>query len=307
MSATTSKFEVVMIVGAGTVGFAKGRALLERGHQVSFVDASSARCDELTSQGFSCEESVTLSAESSLIFVCVPTPASEGGYDFALLRQSLERLGRQLSASDARHVVVVCSTMAPMTTTTVVIPTLEEYSGGLEGHQFDVALVPEFIRGPHALEDSRAPWMTVIAARDDAVRSRLVALLEPYGGEMRTTDDLVTAELIKVTHNAYNAAKISFFNEMFRLAAATNVDGHFVAEVVSRSAEGSINTRYGIRGGAPFGGACLPKDLEGLIAFARAVDVEVPVLEATREVNESFGTEKPAPLASHHDETNPSI
>lgn len=296
-----------MIVGAGTVGFAKGRALLERGHRVRFVDASSARCDELTSQGYSCAGSVTLSGGSSLIFVCVPTPASVAGYDFAQLRQSLEWIGRQLSTSDARNVVVVCSTMAPMTTATIVIPTLEEYSGGREGHQFDVALVPEFIRGPHALEDSRAPWMTVIAARDEAVRSRLVALLEPYGGEMRITDELITAELIKVTHNAYNAAKISFFNEMFRLAAATNVDGHFVAEVVSRSAEGSVNTGYGIRGGSPFGGACLPKDLEGLIAFARAVGVEVPVLKATHEINESFGTEKPAPPASHHDETNPSI
>jgi UDPglucose 6-dehydrogenase len=292
MSAATSNTEIVLIVGAGTVGFAKGRALLERGHQVSFMDSSSARCEELTSQGFPCEESVTLGAESSLIFVCVPTPASSGGYDFTILRQSLEHLGRQLSASDGRHVIVVCSTMAPMTTATIVIPTLEEFSGGVEGHHFDVALVPEFIRGPHALEDSRDPWMTVIAARDEGVRFRLVALLEPYGGEMRTTDDLITAELIKVTHNAYNAAKISFFNEIYRLATLINVDGHFVAEVVSRSAEGSINTQYGIRGGSPFGGACLPKDLDGLIAFAKTLGVTVPGLEATREINESWGSGK---------------
>ena len=179
--------------------------------------------------------------------------------------------------------------MAPMATTTLVIPTLEEFSGGVEGHDFDVALVPEFIRTPHALEDSRAPWMTVIAAHDEGVRLRLAALLGAYGGEMRTTNDLTAAELIKVTHNAYNAAKISFFNEMYRLASAFNVDGHFVADVVSRSAEGSINPQYGIRGGSPFEGACLPKDLDGLIACAKSVGVSVPGLEATREINESWG------------------
>ena len=292
MSAATSKTEIIVIVGSGTVGFAKGQALLERGHQVSFVDSSSARCEELTSQGFPCEESVKLSAESSLIFVCVPTPASSGGYDFTVLRQYLEHLGRQLSTSDGRHVIVVCSTMAPMTTSTIVIPTLEEFSGGVEGHHFDVVLVPEFIRAPRALEDSHAPWMTVIAARDEGVRSRLVALLEPYGGEMRTTDDLITAGMIKVTHNAYNASKISFFNEMYRLAAMVSVGGLFVAEVVSRSAEGSINTQYGIRGGSPFDGMCLPKDLDGLIAFAQTVGVAVPGLKATREINESLARER---------------
>ena len=291
MSAAISKSEIVVVVGAGIVGFAKGRALLERGHQVSFTDSSSARCDDLMSRGFACEKIVTLSAESSLVFVCVPTPASSSGYDFAILRESLEYLGRQLSMSETRHVIVVCSTLAPVTMTTLVIPTLEEFSDGKEGHDFDVALVPEFISAPRALEDSRAPWMTLIAAPNESVRSRLVALLQPFGGEIRTTDNLIAAELIKVTHNAYNAAKIGFFNEMFRLASAVSVDGHFVAEVVSRSAEGSINTQYGIRGGTPFGGACLPKDLDGLIAFAKTVGVAVPGLEAAREINESFESE----------------
>lgn len=288
MRTAASRTETVVIVGAGTVGFAKGRALLEYGHEVSFVDASLARCEELSSLGFSCNQGLALGNVSSLVFVCVPTPALSDGYDFTIMRQSLQQLGTQLSISGARHVIVVCSTLAPMTTTTIVIPTLEEFSGGAEGDFFDVALVPEFIRASHALEDSRAPRMTVIAAHDEGVRLRLAALLGPCGGEIITTEDLTAAELIKVTHNAYNATKISFFNEMYRLASAFDVDGHFIADVVSRSAEASINPRYGIRGGSSFEGACLPKDLEGLIACAQSVGVSVPGLEATREINESW-------------------
>jgi UDPglucose 6-dehydrogenase len=298
MSIAVESPENIVIVGTGTVGFAKGRALLEHGHRVDFVDSSSTRREELISQGFSCGEDVKLGSTSSIIFVCVPTPASSDGYDFTILRQSLEHIGGKLAASASRHVVVVCSTLSPRTTERVVIPTLEKSSGGAEGKAFDVALVPEFIRTPHALEDSRTPWMTVIGARHNEVRSRLMALLEPFGGEIRVTNELVAAELIKVTHNAYNAAKISFFNEMYRLASAVDVDGHFVAEVVSRSAEGSTNPQYGIRGGSAFSGACLPKDLDGLIAFAETLGVDVPVLEATRWINQTFAAMTLPPVTS---------
>ena len=41
-----------------------------------------------------------------------------------------------------------------------------------------------------------------------------------------------------------------------------------IAETVARSAEGSFNPEYGIRGGRPFSGACLPKDTEGFHGFA---------------------------------------
>ena len=296
MSGAVNSPENVIIVGAGIVGFAKGRALGEHGHRVHFVDTSLSRCEELRSRGFSCDaEKIRLDSTSALIFVCVPTPATPQGYDFTILRHTLQDIGGQIAASDARHVVVVvCSTMSPRTTEYVVIPTLERFSGGADGETFDVALVPEFIRAPHALEDSRAPWMTVIAARRADVRSRLSALLGPFGGAIRVTDQFVEAELIKVTHNAYNAAKISFFNEMYRVASAVDVDGHFVAEVVSRSAEGSTNPDYGIRGGSAFGGACLPKDLDGLIAFAATLGVEVPILEATRRINQSLISQTPS-------------
>jgi UDP-glucose 6-dehydrogenase len=142
--------------------------------------------------------------------LCVPTPASSDGYDFTILRQSLEHFGFKLAASVSRHVVVVCSTLAPRTTERIVIPTLEKSSGGAEGQAFDVAVVPEFIRAPQALEDSRAPWMTVIAARRNDVRPRRTAILEPFAGHIRVTHDLVAAELIKVTRNAHNAAKIQY-------------------------------------------------------------------------------------------------
>jgi hypothetical protein len=69
------------------------------------------------------------------------------------------------------------------------------------------------------------------------------------------------------------------------VALDLGIDGNEVSEIVSHSAEASVNPAYGIRGGAPFAGQCLPKDPDGLIAFAASRNVDTPVLEATREIN----------------------
>ncbi|HLU57950.1 MAG TPA: hypothetical protein VKZ81_21025, partial [Pseudonocardia sp.] len=64
------------------------------------------------------------------------------------------------------------------------------------------------------------------------------------------------------------------------------VDLDPIAATVARSAEGSINPEYGIRGGAPYGGVCLPKDTQGFLGFADAIGVDMPLLSAVVETND---------------------
>jgi len=285
----TTGRERIVIVGAGVVGLAKGRALSARGHDVSYVDASTARCRELAVLGLDGRTTFESRREPTIYLVCVPTPSSRDGFDLAILRESLGDLGAALPARGPRQLVVVCSTVPPGCTNDVVIPALERASGLSHGSDFDVAAMPEFLRAHRADHDANEPWITVIAVPDGATRERLRSVFEPFGGELRTSPSFEVAELVKVTHNAYNAAKISFFNEIFLIGRALGVDGNEVSEIVSHSAEASRNRAYGIRGGASFEGDCLPKDLDGLIAFAAAHHVPTPVLRATREVNESMG------------------
>jgi UDPglucose 6-dehydrogenase len=128
--------------------------------------------------------------------------------------------------------------------------------------------------------------MTVVASHSPRTVERLAALLAPFGGELRRLADPTTAELIKCTHNLFNAAKISFWNEMWRVCDLLDVDQAEVASTVARSAEGSTNVEYGIRGGEPYGGACLPKDTKGFLGFAAELGLDTPLLEAVDAVNE---------------------
>ena len=277
----------IFIVGSGVVGTATGEGFLAAGHEVTFIDTSTARVRELQGRGHDVRTELDLGDEpDSFIFLTLPTPHAGHEYDLRAFTAGSTSVGRALKASAARHTVVVRSTVPPGTTEGLVRSVLEENSGMVAGEGFALASNPEFLRAVSAAEDFRNPWMTVIASRDPQTVERLRALLSPFGGDLRTFANPAEAELVKCAHNIFNAAKISFWNEMWLVAQQIGLDLDPIAATVARSAEGSINPQYGIRGGAPYGGVCLPKDTCGFLGYADGIGVDMPLLRAVVEVNE---------------------
>jgi UDPglucose 6-dehydrogenase len=282
---TAGSSERVVIVGGGVVGAATASALSGIGHSVSIVEISPERREILAAEGFEVVQEPGDDLAGAIVLLSVPTPADADGYDLGLLRSAARSAGRALSGQGPGAIVVVRSTVPPGTTSGLVADEVEAASGLRRGEGFHVASAPEFLRAATAREDATHPWMTVLGCEDAASLDRLESAFQPLGGALRSFSDPATAEAIKIVHNCFNAAKISFFNEVSDVCAAIGVDGDAVAEVVVRSAEASTNPDYGTKGGRPFDGACLPKDLNGLIAFAEEHDVEALLLRAVREVN----------------------
>jgi UDPglucose 6-dehydrogenase len=283
-SATPS---TIVIVGSGVVGTATGEGFLEFGHDVSFVDISERRVRELQERGLNAGTTVELPDDrEAFIILTLPTPNVGHRYDLDAFTAGTAAVGRALATSNRVHTVVVRSTVPPGTSDELVRPVLERESGKTVGHGFELASNPEFLRAASAVEDFRNPWMTVIASRQPKTLERMRALLAPFGGEVRTFTEPASAELVKCAHNIYNATKISFWNEMWLVAQAYGIDADPIASTVAASAEASINPLYGIRGGAPYGGVCLPKDTQGFLGFASKIGVDMPLLRAVVEVND---------------------
>jgi UDPglucose 6-dehydrogenase len=79
--------------------------------------------------------------------------------------------------------------------------------------------------------------------------------------------DPVTAELAKGAANAFLAAKLSLINAMSDICAATGADMAGLAQAVG------LDPRIGpgfLTAGIGYGGGCMPKDVRGLAAFAKA-------------------------------------
>jgi UDPglucose 6-dehydrogenase len=224
----------------------------------------------------------------TIIFLTLPTPNDGYRWNLDYIKAGAGSVGAALRDSRAVHTVVVRSTVPPGSCDAVVRPILEDVSGRRADDGFALASNPEFLRARCALEDFLYPRMTVIGSRSPRTLERLDDLLRPFGGEIRRYRDPRMAELIKCTHNLYNATKISFWNELWQVSQRLGLDGDTIAETVALSSEASYNTAYGIAGGNPYGGACLPKDTKGFLGFARSLGVDVPMAVATDRVNEQM-------------------
>lgn len=253
-----------IVVGGGTVGEPTGRGLERVGHAVSFVDLNPDRVKVLREKGLAATTTVDLSCPSSFVFIAVPTPHDGPRYDLSYIEAAATAIGKALRNSSEFHTIVVRSTVPPGTTEGLVLPILERESGRRVHEHFGLAANPEFLRAASNHEDFLMPWMTVVGSRSARTVERMVQLYKPFGGEVCTFTNPTKAEFVKCAHNIFNATKISFWNEMWMVANRMGFSSDEIAAVVAKSAEGSINPQYGIRGGMPFGGPAFlrtPTDL----------------------------------------------
>ncbi|MCC6437005.1 MAG: UDP-glucose/GDP-mannose dehydrogenase family protein [Acidimicrobiales bacterium] len=286
----------IVIVGAGVVGTATGKGFARRGHAVAFVDTDVRRVDALRGEGAAASTELDLSGPAATVMLSVPTPSTpDGGYDLSAVRGAAASVGEALRGAEDLTTVVLRCTVAPGTLEGTLQPIVEQRSSLKAGEGFALASNPEFLRAECALEDFLAPWMTVVASRSKRTRERLAELYRPFGGSLQVFADPAEAEFVKLVHNVFNATKISFFNEVWSMASHLGLDAERIAATVAQSAEASWNPAYGIRGGRPYGGACLPKDVSGFLGFARELGLAAPMAAATRAVNDRLAREADQP------------
>jgi len=83
--------------------------------------------------------------------------------------------------------------------------------------------------------------------------------------------DLETAELVKVSANAFLATKISFINAIAEMCEKAGADIVQLSDALGRDER--IGRRFLVPG-LGFGGGCLPKDIRAFRCAARALGVE---------------------------------
>jgi GDP-mannose 6-dehydrogenase len=297
----------VAVFGLGYVGSVSAAALASLGHEVVGVDSNTkkveliaggespvlesglgARIAEAVASGAlratdDAEEAVT---ETDLSLICVGTPSAPNG---SLATAALERVTASIGhalrhRTDGRYVVVVRSTVLPGTAEGVVLPLLEQASGGRAGDDFGLATNPEFLREGTSLSDFFDPPKTVIGELDRASGDLVADLYREVPGPVFRVP-LRVAEMVKYADNAFHALKIGFANEIGAVCEAFDLDAQEVMRIFRADTKLNISPAY-LTPGFAFGGSCLPKDLRALLHAARRADVDVPILEHVLPSNE---------------------
>lgn len=198
-------------------------------------------------------------------FLGVGTPQKKGEY-----------------GADLRHVHAVIDELVPRLTrpavivgkSTVPVGTAAELSRRARclappAIDVEIAWNPEFLREGFAVDDTLHPDRIVLGVQPDSVRaeSALRGLYERLldEGVPFLLTDLQTAELVKVSANAFLATKISFINAISEVCEAADADVTLLADALGHDPR--IGRRF-LNAGLGFGGGCLPKDIRAFMARA---------------------------------------
>lgn len=289
----------IAIIGAGYVGLVTAAGFAEFGNEVTIVDAVESKITALERGQIpfyepGLEDIVKRNAgarrigyrigldkhvldESEVIFVCVGTPQSDdGSADLTALRD-LVRLHLGVYKPERPKLVVLKSTV-PVGTGLRTRDQLRAVS-----ENWHVANNPEFLREGTAVEDFLRPDRVVVGVSDQWSESVLRRLYEPVAncGPLMVMDSS-SAELTKYTSNSMLAMRISFMNEIARVAEVVGADAELVRKGVG--ADKRIGPSY-LYPGPGFGGSCFTKDLSALAHTAAESGEEMLLAKATLQVN----------------------
>ncbi len=288
------------VVGTGYVGLVAGACFAEAGNDVVCVDVDEEKIASLRRGtipiyepglqpivernlregrlGFTTDLAAAV-ARAQTIFLAVGTPPGpDGRADLGQVHAAADAIA---AAMPADRVVVVKSTV-PLGT----VEALAERMAARTPHRVQVAMNPEFLREGSAVEDFQRPDRVVIGARDEDVHALLGDLYAAFVPDPARIlhVSIASAELIKYASNAMLATRISFINELSRLAERTGADIEDVRRGVG--ADERIGPAF-LRAGVGYGGSCFPKDVRALLAAALERGVELEIVRAVHRVNES--------------------
>jgi UDPglucose 6-dehydrogenase len=200
-------------------------------------------------------------------FICVGTPqAEDGSADMRQVHAAVDALSPHLFGP----CLVVGKSTVPVGTARSLMERIKEAAPA--DNAVEVAWNPEFLREGFAVEDTLSPDRFVfgVASQRSADLLRQVYAAPLAKGIPWLATDLETAELVKLSANAFLATKISFINAMAEVCEKVGADVIHLADALA------YDRRIGrsfLAPGLGFGGGCLPKDIRAFRAVARELGV----------------------------------
>lgn len=195
-----------------------------------------------------------------VVFIAVPTPTTEKGFDDSIVRSALSLLGKGKTA-------VIKSTLIPGTTEKLQADFPDIY----------VLHSPEFLVEATAAQDAAKPKRNLVGIPKDTpeFRQKAVSILRilpeaPYQKVMRARD----AEMVKYAGNCFLYTKVMFMNMLYDMVEHSGCEWKSLHEALINDPRiGESHTQPIHSSGRGAGGHCLIKDFE---AFRRLYKEAVP-------------------------------
>ena len=243
-------------------------------------------------------------SQSEIAMICVGTPTKENmEVDVSYVMDATKEIGKNMKDG-----------MIIIQKSTVPVGTGREMEKLLQGFnkKFNLVSCPEFLSEGTAVIDTLNVNRFVVGGDNENAKKKVIKLFKTIDDYARTIDlkeyseyenlfktkgsgtrnvsfsqkvlsiSLESAELIKVTANAFLATKISFANSIARLCDVTGANIDEVMEGIGRDERIGRSFLYA---GLGWGGGCFPKDTMGLVSFSKKNNFDFPLLSGAIKTN----------------------
>lgn len=295
----------IAVIGTGYVGLVSAVCFAELGHDVWGVDIDEDKVQKLClgispiyepeleellkknleagSVQFTTDLAEAL-PDTQVVFSAVATPPNE---DFSADLKAVFIVAESVAKYADHDIVFVNKSTVPVGTgkkcEEVIAKTLKD-----RGVDYNIPVVsnPEFLREGHAIADTMQPDRIIVGINGDKWAQNVME--ELYAPLTRTSQPILrmsreSSEIVKYASNGFLANKISFANMLSELCEATGGNVRDVTKGMGM--DDRIGPRF-LHSGIGYGGSCFPKDVKALIALSRETGVDLPLIQATHEINQ---------------------
>lgn len=294
--------QTIVVVGTGYVGLPAALMLAKAGHDVVGVDINEnivrainegvllIKEDDL--QGLLNEPAVKANlraqgtpCEGDVFIIAVPTPVDprKKAADMRYVDEAVESLLPYLRPG---NLIIIESTIPPLTCRERVTPMIEAATGLTVGEDVFLAHCPERIL-PGDIFHEIVYNDRIIGGINEKTRDLAASVYASFvKGDLYKTDD-VTAELVKLMENTYRDVNIALANEFTAVAETLGIDAHQAIELANKHPRVDI-----LSPGIGVGGHCIPIDPwfikevdpanSRLIFMSRLINDEMPGRVAAR-------------------------
>ena len=294
----------IIVVGSGYVGLVSGACFAESGVNVTCVDVSADKIQQLKDGAIpiyepGLEDMIKRNVEkkrlsfttdlkegiegSEVIFIAVGTPPGEDGS--ADLKHVLS-VAKEIGQVITKHMVVVTKSTVPVGTSEKIRKVIQnELNKRKVSVPFDVASNPEFLKEGAAVDDFLKPERIVIGIDNEKTGEIMKRLYMPFvlNNHPILFMDIASAEITKYAANAMLATRISFINEIANLCDILGADINNVRKGIG--SDSRIGGKF-IYPGTGYGGSCFPKDVKAIIKTANDNNYELNVIKAVEKAND---------------------
>ncbi len=256
----------ICVVGIGYVGLPCALMLADSGCQVTGYDVDDNKIKDLN-QGYveaELEElfgrskvkenftAVTQIPKADIFIIAVPTPILHDRKvaDLSILTKAVEQVAEVIEKG---NLVIVESTVPPMTMRTIVLPIMEK-KGFNVSRDLYLAHCPERLLPGNVVYEITHNNRIVGGYTKESAEYAAKVYECFVQGEISLTDD-VTAEMCKLMENTYRDVNIALANELGEVCKAIGIDSKEAIDLANKHPRVNL-----LKPGIGVGGHCLPID-----------------------------------------------